>query len=321
MKKRNRALFVVMVELVFVVCSCNIKQNDYSATTEGNLDVYCAESISPTVTQVASEFNSLYSKAHVTIHAVPTRTAIVKLLNNETKLIVASRRFNQGELDVMKKYKIEVDSMVVAYDAAVIIVNHDNPIDSINTDQLRGIFAGKITSWNALGKGRGGRIIPVLESPNSGIVEYFKNRILGDEKFGEAYPCTTMAHVYTFVRDNPQSIGIISADWQYNGPGLLPSKKPAPKWLEVAEVDSTSISNIDPNSFGSYYYPYQAHIGRRYYPLTHPVYFFSRDFDAGLATGFLTFAAGNEGQKIFLRNQLVPATVPVRYVQLNNHPL
>ena len=319
--KKNRILFVFMAGLSVAALSCNLRKTSAPSATEGDLNIYCAESVSPSVTEMANDFNSIYTKAHVTVEAVPTRTAIVKLLNNETKLIVASRRFNQDELDVMKKYNIEVDSLIVAYDAAVVIVNRDNPIDSINTDQLRDIFSGKTTTWDKLEKRFQGRIIPVLESPNSGLVEFFKDRVLGNEKFGEAYPCTTMAHVYSFVRGNPQAIGVISADWQNAGPNLLPAREPSPKWLEVSEVDSSAIGNVDPNSFGSYYYPYQAHIGRRYYPLTHPVYFFSRDFDVGLATGFLTFAAGNQGQKIFLKNQLVPATVPVRYVQLNNHPL
>ncbi|HUI30043.1 MAG TPA: substrate-binding domain-containing protein, partial [Candidatus Acidoferrales bacterium] len=269
--KRNRILLVIITGLFFAASSCNMKKGPAPSPTEGSMDVYCAESVSPSVTQIADDFNSLYSKAHITVHDVPSRTAIVKLLNNETKLIATSRRFNEDELDVMKKYNIEVDSMIVAYDAVVVIVNHDNPIDAINTDQLRSIFTGKITSWEKLEKGFRGRIIPALSSPNSGVVEFFKNRVLRSEKFAEAYPCTTMAHVYTFVRDNNDAIGFISADWQNAGPRLLPGKNPAPKWVQVAEVDSSAISYIDPNTLGTYYYPYQAHIGRRYYPLTHPV--------------------------------------------------
>ena len=319
--KRNRILRILIVGLAFAAFSCNLKDNPSPSATEGNLEVYCAESASPSVTQIANDFNSLYPNAHVTIHAVPTRTAIVKLLNNETKLVVAGRRFNQGELDVMKKYKIEVDSLIVAYDATVIIVNSKNPIDKITTDQLRDIFSGKKVTWQEIDKAFTGKIIPALESPNSGTVEFFKDRVLGNRNFAEAYPCTSMANVYTFVRDNSRAIGLISVDWHFSGPTLLPEKKPEPKWIQVAEVDSSAIGNIDPNTFGSYYYPYQAHIGRRYYPLTYPVYFFSRDFDVGVATGFLTFVAGNRGQEIFLKNQLVPAVAPVHYVQLNNHPL
>ncbi len=43
-------------------------------------------------------------------------------------LSLSSRPFNQGELDVIKKYKIDVDTLKVAMDGIVVIVNHDNPI-------------------------------------------------------------------------------------------------------------------------------------------------------------------------------------------------
>jgi phosphate transport system substrate-binding protein len=329
MKMRIRApfrkggkLLVAVFGLAVFVSSCNLKKHEPEPSpTEGTLDVYCAESVAPVITKMANEFMSLYQKAHITVHPVPTREAIVKLLNNETTLAVSDRPFNQGEIDVIKKYKINVDTLRVAMDGIIVIVNHDNPIENINTDQLRDIFTGKVKFWSRLENNFDGRIIPALESPNSGIVELFKDRILGNESFSAAYPCTTMAHVYSFVRDNREAIGLIGIDWLNSGPNLLPSKKPAPKPLAVAEVDSSSISLIDPNSFGSYYYPYQANIGLRRYPLTHPIYFFSTDFNLGLGAGFMTFAAGNQGQKIFLDNQLVPMTVPVHYVQLNNQPL
>ncbi len=316
----SKSVNILVAVLALAVASCNLKKPS-SSPTEGTLEVYCAESVSPAVTQIANEFMAMYQNAHINVHPVPTRVAIVKLLNNETTLAVASRPFNQGELEVMKKYKIDVDTLRVALDGVVIIVNSENPITQINTDQLRDVFSGKTVAWNQLVKGFQGRIIPALESPNSGTVEFFKNRILGDEKFSEAYPCTTMAHVYTFVRDNESAIGFISSNWLSSGPGLLPGKKPAPKALEVAEVDSTSMKYIDPNSFGSYYYPYQAHVYRHYYPLTRPILFLSRDFEGGIASGFTSFAAGASGQKMFLNNGLVPATMPVRLVQLNNQPL
>jgi len=317
----NRSLFIFAVGLVLAASSCGVVKKPASSPTEGTLEVYCSESVSPAVGKIADEFMILYQKAHITIHPVPTRAAIVKLLNNETTLVVASRTFNQDELNVIKKYKIDVDSVRVALDGVAVIVNHDNPLTQINTDQLRQVFAGEVKSWDKIDKKFQGRIIPALESPNSGTIEYFKDRVLGNEKFSEAYPCTTMANVYAFVRDNQGAIGLISSNWLNSGQDLLPGKKEAPKALEVAEVDSTSMKYIDPNSFGSYYYPYQAHIYRRYYPLTRPIFFLSRDFNDGVGAGFLTFAASASGQKIFLNNGLVPATMPVRLVQLNNQPL
>ncbi len=318
----SKSIFVVAVGLAFLVSSCNLKKRAPEVSpTEGNLEVYCAESVAPVVKKIAEQFMNLYSKAHITVHPVPSRVAIAKLLNNEANLVVTSRYFNQGELDTMKKYDIKADSLRIALDGIVVIVNSRNHISRLNTGQLRSVFTGKTKLWGELDPNFQGRIIPALESPNSGTLELFKDRVLGSENFTEAFPCTTMANVYSFVREKRDAIGLVSTNWLNSGPAILPSKEPAPRAIQLAEVDSIGMKNIDPNSFGSYYYPYQAHIYRHYYPLTHPVYFLSRNLDDGPGAGFLSFAASASGQQIFLNNGLVPATMPVRLVQLNDQPL
>jgi phosphate transport system substrate-binding protein len=39
----------------------------------------------------------------------------------------------------------------VAWDALVVMVHKDNPVDNLTLDQLRGIYKGKITNWKELG--------------------------------------------------------------------------------------------------------------------------------------------------------------------------
>ena len=39
----------------------------------------------------------------------------------------------------------------VAWDALVVIVHPDNPVDNITFDQIRGVYLGKITNWKQLG--------------------------------------------------------------------------------------------------------------------------------------------------------------------------
>lgn len=310
------------VGVSLIASSCSLKKRGPAASpTAGNLDVYCAESVAPAITKIADKFMDLYSKAHITVHAVPTRVAIAKLLNNQTNLVVASRYFDKGELEAMKKYKIEADSTRVALDGVVVIVNSRNTIQRMNTAQLRDVFAGKTTLWGKLDPNFQGPIIPALESPSSGTLEYFKDRVLGNENFTAAYPCTTMANVYRFVGKTRDAIGLISSNWLNSGPDLLPSKEPQPRAIQIAEVDSADIKYVDPNTFGSFYYPYQAHIYRHYYPLTRPIYFLTRNLDDGLGAGFLTFVVSASGQQVFVNNGLVPATMPVRLIQLNNQPL
>lgn len=318
----SKRFVIAVAGLSLLLSSCTPKKKGPTSTpTSGSLTVYCAESVSPVVTKMADKFMELYTKSHITVIAVPSREAIAKLLNSETNVVVSSRYFNESELEAMKKYKIEADSTRFALDGVAVIVNSRNRIKRLNTDQLRKVFDGKVTLWGQLDRNFQGRIVPALESPNSGTLEFFRNRVLRNENFTAAYPCTTMANVYTFVRKTRDAVGLISANWLSSGPGLLPSKESPPRALEIAEVDSTDMKYVNPNTFGSYYYPYQAHIYRHYYPLTRPIYFLTRNLDDGLGAGFLTFVVSAAGQQIIVNNGLVPATMPVRLIQLNNNPL
>ncbi len=318
----KRFIIIAALGLGMLVSSCTRKKIGPTSTpTSGNLEVYCAESVSPVITKLANRFMELYSKAHITVHAVPSRVAIAKLVNSETNLVVSSRYFTSGELDAMKKHDIKADSTRVALDGVAVIVNSKNHTKGLNTDQLRNIFDGKTALWGQVNPNFQGRIIPALESPNSGTLEFFKDRVLGNENFTAAYPCTTMANVYKFVSKTRNAIGLISSNWLNSGQDLVSSREPSPRALEIAEVDSSMMKHIDPNTFGSYYYPYQAHIYRHYYPLTRPIFFLTRNLGDGLGAGFLTFAVSASGQQIFVNDGLVPATMPVRLIQLNNQPL
>lgn len=55
------------------------------------------------------------------------------------------------ELMMAKNAGVELVCEPVCYDAFVFIVNKSNPIDSLTVDQIRDIYAGKITNWAQLG--------------------------------------------------------------------------------------------------------------------------------------------------------------------------
>ncbi|MFR7796839.1 MAG: substrate-binding domain-containing protein [Collinsella sp.] len=39
---------------------------------------------------------------------------------------------------------------IVMHDGIAVIVNDDNPVDNLSTEQLHDIYAGKITNWKRL---------------------------------------------------------------------------------------------------------------------------------------------------------------------------
>jgi len=69
---------------------------------------------------------------------------------------------------------------------------------------------------------------------------------------------------------------------------------------------------------GSYYRPQQGFIYNKSYPFVREVYLISRETFVGLGSGFINWACGEQGQRIVLKSGLVPATMPIRLVQIRN---
>jgi phosphate transport system substrate-binding protein len=57
------------------------------------------------------------------------------------------------------------------------------------------------------------------------------------------------------------------------------------------------------------------------YPLLRDVMIVSREARTGLASGFMAFMASDKGQRIVLKSGLVPATMPIRIIEVNHEPL
>jgi phosphate transport system substrate-binding protein len=58
---------------------------------------------------------------------------------------MASRELKESELKKLKP-------TVIAMDGLVVIVNKENPVSNLTSDQIKGIFKGEITSWNEVAK-------------------------------------------------------------------------------------------------------------------------------------------------------------------------
>jgi phosphate transport system substrate-binding protein len=70
-----------------------------------------------------------------------------------------------------------------------------------------------------------------------------------------------------------------------------------------------------------YLKPYKAYIAMKKYPLSRNVYIISREARTGLGSGFLAYVASDKGQRIVLKSGLVPATAPVRLVEIRREPI
>lgn len=69
-------------------------------------------------------------------------------------LVYAPSKLTEQELDVENT----MDMREIGLDALVFIVNADNPVESLTSDQIRDIYSGKITNWKEVG----GNDLPII---------------------------------------------------------------------------------------------------------------------------------------------------------------
>jgi phosphate transport system substrate-binding protein len=85
----------------------------------------------------------------------------------------------------------------VAWDALVVIVHPDNPVNNITIDELRKIYGGEIISWKELG-GPDKRIALVTrEGKDSGVGHMFRRMVFNDPEY------TFKARSYTVKSSGP----------------------------------------------------------------------------------------------------------------------
>jgi phosphate transport system substrate-binding protein len=148
-----------------------------------------------------------------------------------------------------------------------------------------------------------------LGDVDGSVNEVVKDIVLRGRPFAEyAEYVPSSEELVDRVTGNPRALGIV---------GLA--------WLRNRETDVRVFALATPGQrpdttepFGRAYTPVQAHVYRKYYPLTRRVMIYSREVIPEVGYGFISYVASAAGQKIFLNRGLVPATMPVRLVELTS---
>jgi len=315
--RSTRSLAGVSFALAALLClagagmSCS-RLAEQQTATKGSIKVLTSESHLDLIQKEAQDFTSLYKDAKVSVSGATTRGAIVALLNDSVSVIVVDRALNQEEEQVAQKAKMKLEKINIALDAVAVVVNHLNETQGISNQTLKDVLARRITDWNQIrGSGLSGPVELVMTGRNSGIYELVKDYFFslpGDIQASVVLP--SQKEVIEYVAKSPQAVGLVSL-------AALKSPSVAPLVADstTAVVKALSFAGQDSTGKPVLQKLYQAHIYLGRYPLSYPVYIYSRK-DSNLAAGFVSFITGTEGQKLILNWGLVPVTMPVRIVTL-----
>lgn len=123
-------------------------------------------------------------------------------LNSDDWLAVAAKTgVNLNNKDKFNFFKVMEEETVV-------IVNTENPVKSLSSEQVKAIFTGKIQNWKEIG-GNDGLILVVWPQVASGATESFSKKILdGTPLVKELLEVTTISNTAQMVATNPEAISI-----------------------------------------------------------------------------------------------------------------
>jgi phosphate transport system substrate-binding protein len=299
--------------LFLVSCSTNSGKQALNETpTRGNIRIFADESFKPLIETEVFTFTHLYENAYIKPVYKPETDIINDFMNDSVKVIVTSKRLTDAQVQYLRDTQIIARTTTYAYDALAIITNKANKDSVIKYEDVRDIFLGKIKSWKELdSKSSLGNIRVIFDNNRSGNIRYFKDLFgIKDSLTGNFFAVKSNPEVINFVARNPDAMGIVSVNW-------ISDKDDSVSMSYKNRVNIVGISQEFVND-GSFYRPDQGFIYKKTYPFVREIYMISRETFSGLGSGFINWICGEQGQRIVLKSGLVPATMPIRLVQIKN---
>lgn len=235
------------------------------------ISVVGSTSVQPFAEALAEEFMARHPGEKIFIQGGGSTAGIQAVLTGASQVGMSSRKLEEGEKELI--------AIPIIYDAIAVIVHRSNPLNGLGLEQIRQIYAGKITRWNEVG-GKDRAITVVTREEGSGTRETFQNLVMGknEEISLAALVQDSNGAIRQVVADDPNAIGFISL-------GLVNDR-----------VKALKVGGIEPS---------MENILTHRYTILRPFLFVFKSPPRGTAKEFLDYVLSPEGQKLLVKEGLV----------------
>ena len=185
--------------------------------------LFCGStSLYPIISSLASSFTEKYvtwdkvdesfPKKNISIYVAPGGSGVgaQAAIDRTADFGMLARDIKDSEVEALGE---NYQQFLVAHDALTVSVNASNPvldvIDDMDTDLIRQIFAGEITSWDQLDASLPNEAINVyIRDLSGGAYEVFQKAVMGDsEVTPAATQSASMTELATNIANDPWGIG------------------------------------------------------------------------------------------------------------------
>lgn len=180
----------------------------------------------------------------------------------------------------------------IGKEAFVFFVSSENPVDSLTSEQIRGIYSGKIRSWKKLG----GDNVPILafQRPKNSGSQTMMEHFMGDVALKEPLKVEfemSMVGVITAVAEYQNKLSSIGYSFRYYASGMAADG-------EESGIKFLSLDGV---------YPDPDTIRSGEYPMTTSLYaIYLEDNDNENVPRLAEFMQGRQGQELIEKTGYIP---------------
>jgi len=269
----HKRIRIRAIAAVAVLALTMVALSGCTRKSEAGIIIAGSTSVQPYAEVVAEEYMILHPGVEIDIQGGGSSAGITAAQSGIADIGMSSRSLKDEEKSL---WYVEI-----ARDGLAVIVNPANSVQDLTLDQVRGIYAETITTWNEVG-GQKSKIHVIAREEGSGTRSAFIDLVMGKttEITPRAIVQDSNGAVRQLVADDPNAIGFISL-------GLVNDKVKA---LELGGVAATR-ENVENGS----------------YMLSRPFLFVALGEPTGLTKEFVDFILSAEGQKILMNEGLIPS--------------
>jgi phosphate transport system substrate-binding protein len=281
-------------------------------TTIGEINLGIDITMEPVLKQIVDAFMQDNPKAILHPTYATEGDLVDYLLADSMRMVIISRELRSGEINAIRKDKVRPTATLIGRDAVVVVMHPESPMDSITMVQLGKLMRGEAKTWRDIGGNSDEVVNLVFDAPKSSTVRMVQEKFMkADQQLpANAFQTNSQDKVIDYVSQSKNAIGFVGYCFVSDRDDARVKERLAK--VKLARLDATDTSDVK----GYFIRPYQNEIALGRYPLSRPIYAVSREHFVGLGTGFVVYAAGELGQRIFLKAGLVPEFMPPRLIVL-----
>jgi phosphate transport system substrate-binding protein len=265
------------------VCAAGLLSVAGAKAAGNKLQIDGSTTVGPIADAFAEAFKGKNPDVAITISKTGSGDGAAALVENRCDIAMMSRFMKETEFKKAVDNGVLPVAHVIAMDGVCVVLHPSNPIGELTIEQVRDIYAGKITNWSQLG-GVNRPIVAISRDTSSGTYEVFNEIVMKKEK---------MADSVEYVNSNPQAHARLrntEGAIAYVGLGFLDRF-----------VKPVKLNGVMPN---------RSTIARGIFPISRPLFLFTNGYpQLGSPThAFVTFHLTEQGQEIIESKGFVPLT-------------